>query len=171
MDPGRQDPVADIEAALAAIRHAGGPRRPSGPPFGGGGGGPHGHHGPSFGVHHGRGRFGDLGARFRMLDALLGGPNSVSELAEAIGVDQPRASRLVADAAHRGMVERHPDPADARRIVVELTAAGRTMLEGVKSSRRSRVEAALDSFTPDERAAFAALLGRFAAALGNRDGV
>jgi DNA-binding MarR family transcriptional regulator len=125
----------------------------------GGMGAPHGHQGGP----HGR-RLGDaLGAaRFRLLERLVeGGAASVSELANAIGVDQPRASRLVADAAARGLVRRTPDPADARRITVELTDAGRSFLESLKQSRRSAVTTALEGFSEDETATFAALLARF----------
>lgn len=103
-------------------------------------------------------------ARFRMLDALAGGPRTVSELAEATGVDQPRASRLVADAADRGLVRRGVDPADARRALIELTDAGRAFLTEAHSTRRSAVETALAEFTPDETARFAELLDRFVAA-------
>lgn len=205
MDAARQDPVAEIESALAQLRlaqrHGRGPR--GGPPFGGGGfpghlghgaghaaghgaghgenpgeqdgPGPHGLHvRPEFGRGRGHGsmggpharRLGDaLGAaRFRLLDRLLEGSASISELADAIGVDQPRASRLVSDAAARGLVERTPDPADARRIVVQLSAAGREFLETMKDSRRSAVTNALDGFTDEETATFAALLSRFVAA-------
>ena len=140
------------------------------------GAGPHGMHlRPDLGGrgrgHGGMGgpharRLGDaLGAaRFRLLERLLHGSASISELADAIGVDQPRASRLVSDAAARGLVERAPDPADARRIVVQLSAAGRDFLASMKDSRRSAVMSALDGFTDEETATFAALLGRFVAA-------
>jgi DNA-binding MarR family transcriptional regulator len=170
MDAGRQEPVATIEAALAQLRHN--QRRDRhGAPFGGGPhGGPHGGmHGGLHGMpgmHHGRARFADVigAARFRMLDTLLGGPASVSDIATAIGVDQPRASRLVADAVMRGLVARNADPVDARRIMVAITSSGRTWLESMRASRRSAVEDALDGFTPEERETFAALLARFVAA-------
>jgi DNA-binding MarR family transcriptional regulator len=205
MDAARQDPVAEIESALARLRlaqrHGRGPR--GGPPFAGGspdgtfggppdgafagppngtpdptrgaadGPGPHGMHlRPDLGGrgHGGRGgphgrRLGEaLGAaRFRLLERLVSGSASISELAEAIGVDQPRASRLVADAAARGLVDRTPDPTDARRMVVALTDGGRTMLAAMKDSRRSAVTTALDGFTEEETATFAALLARFVA--------
>ena len=135
---------------------------------------PHGLHvRPEFGRSRGHGsmggpharRLGDaLGAaRFRLLERLLERSASISELADAIGVDQPRASRLVSDAAARGLVERTPDPADARRIVVQLSASGREFLASMKDSRRSAVTSALDGFTDEETATFAALLSRFVA--------
>jgi DNA-binding MarR family transcriptional regulator len=106
-------------------------------------------------------------ARFRMLEALeaadaAGQPLSVSTLAAAIGVDQPRASRLVQEGVERGHVRRVPDPSDARRALLELTAAGRAQLTEVRSHRRSAVEAALADFTPEEAQTFATLFARFA---------
>ncbi len=106
-------------------------------------------------------------ARFRMLEALeaadsAGRPLSVSTLAAAIGVDQPRASRLVQEGVERGHVRRVPDPSDARRALLELTTAGRAQLSEVRSHRRTAVEAALADFTPEEAQTFATLFARFA---------
>lgn len=101
-------------------------------------------------------------ARFRMLEAVETAPASVSDIAAAIGVDQPRASRLVADAAARRLVERKPDPVDARRILVTITPAGRELLASMRSTRLSAVETALDGFSAQERDTLAALLTRFA---------
>ncbi len=116
----------------------------------------------SMGGPHAR-RLGDaLGAaRFRLLERLVEGSASISELADAIGVDQPRASRLVADAAARGLVQRTPDPTDARRTTVDLTDAGRSFLATLKDSRRSAVITALEGFSAEDTATFAALLSRF----------
>ena len=103
-------------------------------------------------------------ARFRMLDALEAGTRTVSEIAAAVGVDQPRASRLVAEAADRGLIRRAVDPSDARRAIVELTPAGRAFLQSAHRTRRSAVESALAGFTPDESSQLAELLDRFVAA-------
>jgi DNA-binding MarR family transcriptional regulator len=105
-------------------------------------------------------------ARFRLLEALKAAESTgrrmgVSEVAEAIRVDQPRASRLVNDSAERGLVTRRADERDARRSVIELTDAGRTMLESTRAKRRSAVTDALEGFTAEETAALAALLTRF----------
>nr|WP_308164329.1 MarR family winged helix-turn-helix transcriptional regulator [Agromyces sp. ISL-38] len=105
-------------------------------------------------------------ARFRLLDALEGTerPPSVSELADAIGVDQPRASRLVQAAIDAGHARREVDPADARRSAIVLTAAGRKILADARGTRRDAVVTALAEFTPEERAELARLLSRFVAA-------
>ncbi|UDF14554.1 MarR family winged helix-turn-helix transcriptional regulator [Antiquaquibacter oligotrophicus] len=176
--PSQAESLQAIEQALLTLRAGarGGPR----PPWAGGGapwgdgpppwarGGPN-HGGPGHrrggpdGPHaHGM----HAGARIRLLEALAGAEArwGISEIADAIGVDQPRASRLVADAASRGLVTRDVDPKDARKSVVAITDAGRELLTQVHAGRRSAVEQALADFTAEDAATLAALLSRFAAA-------
>ncbi|MWB99487.1 MarR family transcriptional regulator [Agromyces sp. MMS17-SY077] len=90
------------------------------------------------------------------------GPQSVNGLADAIGVDQPRASRLVRAAVESGHVRRDVDPADARRSILAITESGRTALHSTLGRRREAVESALAGFTDDERTEFARLLRKFA---------
>ena len=92
------------------------------------------------------------------------GPSSVSDLAAAIGVDQPRASRLVQAAVEAGHVRRDVDPSDARRSILVLTDAGRTALAAMLDHRRGAIERGLADFTPEEREQFARLFARFAQA-------
>lgn len=163
MDSGSQDPVTAVEQAVVALRHARprGAGRGDGPPWMRGGGPMH------TGEHPLRGRgphdrsMGGA-ARFRLLAALRERDGlSVSEIAALIGVDQPRASRLVNDSAERGLVTRRADERDARRSVVELTAQGRSILSKTNESRRTAVADAMAGFTEDEAATFAALFARF----------
>lgn len=171
----REGQIDRIDAALAELRRLGRPRR----------GGHHGHH-----SHRGHNEHGDQPAgherrpgsaghrgharerrmvgmaRHRMLSVLAERPGlGVTELAEAIGVDQPRASRLVNDAAESGLIRRRPDPLDGRRSVVELTAAGREHLESTRRERRATVEAGVTGFSAAETATLADLLERFAAGI------
>ena len=70
----------------------------------------------------------DLGrgsGRVKSLIWLAEGPLSLSQLAEAVGVDAPYATLIVDGLEERGLVERQPDPGDRRRKLVTLTAAGR----------------------------------------------
>lgn len=174
------DAIREIEQALLTLRsgsrghhrgprgehpHGGGPRGFGRPPWAEGA--------PPWGGGHRGGPPGLAGAaRFRLLEALLAAtPETrigISEVATAIGVDQPRASRLVNDAAERGLVVRAVDPRDARRSVITLTDAGRALLESARASRRSAVTEALAGFTPAETQQLAALLARFAAAWPQR---
>jgi DNA-binding MarR family transcriptional regulator len=165
-----EDPVAAIEQAVIALRHARhGPGHRGAPPWMQGGGPMH-HEGSADMGHLPMGRarrgahdrsFGGA-ARFRLLGALRGrGGMSVSQIAEMIGVDQPRASRLVNESADLGLVTRHADERDARRSVVEITDAGRAMLDKANATRRSAVTQAIADFTPEETATFAHLFTRF----------
>ncbi|MFT3875940.1 MAG: MarR family transcriptional regulator [Propioniciclava sp.] len=105
-----------------------------------------------------------MAARFRLLEVLAAAsaPPSVSELAVSMGVDQPRASRLVQAAVEAGHVRREADPADARRTQVVLTDEGRAIVERTHGERMSAVERALDGFTDAEREQLATLLGKLA---------
>jgi DNA-binding MarR family transcriptional regulator len=162
------DPADDIAAALARLRGSR-PRAPwegGGPPWARGPGHPfgaHGHDHPEPPRWAGHGRFGGP-ARLRLLDAIDQAERSlsVSELADAIGVDQPRASRLVQQAVESGMAGREADPDDARRTRVALTEAGRAFVRGFRGQRRDAVRTALADFTDAERAELARLLGRLA---------
>jgi DNA-binding MarR family transcriptional regulator len=117
----------------------------------------------------GAARFGGP-ARMRLLDALAAAshPLSVSEAAEAIGVDQPRASRLVQQAVDAGLARREPDPDDARRTRVALTDAGAALVRGFRGERRDAVRTALEDFTDAERAELARLLSKLADAWPRR---
>ncbi|MDS0199592.1 MarR family transcriptional regulator [Microbacterium imperiale] len=100
----------------------------------------------------------------RMLEALEAAtrPLSVGEIGDAIGVDQPRASRLVQQAAELELVRREADPDDARRTRIALTDAGRRFAQGVRTERRAALGGALSAFSDDERTELARLLGKLA---------
>jgi DNA-binding MarR family transcriptional regulator len=100
----------------------------------------------------------------RMLEALAAAsaPLSVSDLGIAIGVDQPRASRLVQQGVERGFVRREADPDDARRTRIALTDEGRKLARGMRGERREMLTTALASFTDDERVELARLLNKLA---------
>ncbi len=167
MDVASQDAVIAIERALASLRLSrvgpGPGAAPAGASWAGGGE-------PRERPDHDDGRFAGA-ARIRLLAALRERDGqSVSDLAEAIGVDQPRASRLVNDSAERGLVTRRADDRDARRSVVHLSAEGRSLLETAEARRRRAVADAVAGFTQQEAAVLAELLTRFAAALVQRRG-
>ncbi|RWR25153.1 MarR family transcriptional regulator [Agrococcus lahaulensis] len=104
-----------------------------------------------------------MGAR-RMLHAIVraDAARSISDLGRDIGVDQPRASRLVQGLAEAGLVRRIPDPADGRRVVIEATAAGRRHVAEHAEARAAEVATAAEALSPAERATLAALLTRLA---------
>ena len=91
-----------------------------------------------------------------------GGPLSVSELAERVGVDQPRASRLVAQGVEHGLLRREADPSDARRTRIALTEQGDAMAQRMRGMRGESVRQALAEFSDEDRAQLASLLARLA---------
>ena len=122
---------------------------------------PHGHGGPPPWLAGTR-----LGgpARLRLLEVLAAAshPLSVGEIGEAVGVDQPRASRLVQQGVQTGLLRREADPDDARRTRVALTDAGSTIVRGFRGERREAIDTALDDFTDEERDELARLLIKLA---------
>ncbi|GAA4881123.1 MarR family winged helix-turn-helix transcriptional regulator [Serinicoccus chungangensis] len=92
------------------------------------------------------------------------------DLAQAEGLDPSTMSRRLASLAERGLVERHPDPADRRAQVLGLTQAG---LEALTQERARRVELVTDTLAdwPEtEKAQLADLLGRLADSLESARG-
>jgi len=155
------DPAEAIASALARIRGRRGPHHGHGH---GHGRTPSGHRpaDPGDGGTSGP-RFGGAAA-MRMLEALVTAPTplTVSELGDAIGVDQPRASRLVQQGVERGLVRREADPDDARRTRIALTDAGRELAHRTHSARRDALGRALADFSDAERRELARLLGKLA---------
>ncbi|WP_241156339.1 MarR family winged helix-turn-helix transcriptional regulator [Leucobacter chromiireducens] len=187
-DPTEGPEVDAIIGALARIRGRRGPHRGDGP---GGGfplpGHPHEPHpggpqdadgaeGPPWrdprGRHPGGGRGGFGGpALLRLLSTLAHAstPLTVSEIAGEIGVDQPRASRLVQQAVERGFAAREADPEDARRTRVRISQAGERAVHGFRGRQRAEAGAALAALEPTERAELARLLTKLAAAWPQHD--
>jgi DNA-binding MarR family transcriptional regulator len=78
-----------------------------------------------------------------ILGALEAGPMRITELAASQALAQPTVTQLVARLEDQGQVgrERHPD--DGRVVLVSLTAAGRTALDGLRDAYRASLREAL----------------------------
>ena len=106
------------------------------------------------------------GSTFDVLDVVeaaeqAGAPASVSSLAAALPIDQPRASKLVAAAVEAGLVRREADQTDGRRALLVRTEAGRAATDEVHRFRGSIFAAAMADWSDADRADFARLLTRF----------
>ncbi|MFQ6398245.1 MarR family winged helix-turn-helix transcriptional regulator [Nocardia sp. KC 131] len=107
-------------------------------------------------------------AVFRVLDAVAASDAAtVGTLAPVLGVDQPRASRLVAQAVSSDLLERVADKHDGRRAVLRLTPDGTRLVAAARDGRRGAMAAAMSDWTDQERTEFARLLNRFVDALDN----
>jgi DNA-binding MarR family transcriptional regulator len=84
------------------------------------------------------------------------GARTTSDLAAAERVRQQSMAQTVGELEADGLIERRPDPADARRALLELTDQGRLTLE---ADRRQRdgwlIQALADGFSERERQALA----------------
>lgn len=67
---------------------------------------------------------------------LIEGSPTVSELGELLGVTQQAASKQLLELERLGYVERVPDPADSRVRRARLTARGRRLVEDSRRLRR-----------------------------------
>jgi DNA-binding MarR family transcriptional regulator len=95
-----------------------------------------------------------------------GGPATSSELAKQDRISPQSMGATLAVLEQRGLIERHRDPEDGRRIVLSVSAAGRQVVNDRRSARTEHIAQALrDGFTPaelDQLHAAAPLLERLA---------
>ena len=86
------------------------------------------------------------------------GPQRVTDLARVAGVSQPAMTQLVNRLTQQGMLARVADDADRRAVLVEVTDAGREVLETRRGQRAGVLDAALARVSAEDRAAIAAAL-------------
>jgi DNA-binding MarR family transcriptional regulator len=80
-----------------------------------------------------------------------GGPATSTALAKLEQISpQSMGATLAALEAH-GLVERHPDPDDGRRVVLSITGAGQRLVHNKRNARTERLAKALAAgFSPAE---------------------
>jgi DNA-binding MarR family transcriptional regulator len=78
------------------------------------------------------------------------GPVAIGALATAEGVSAPTMTRLVDGLERDGLVERRPDPDDARGVLVRATAEGRRVLGEGRSRRLRLLATGLRRLSPAE---------------------
>ncbi|MEX3105673.1 MarR family winged helix-turn-helix transcriptional regulator [Streptomyces sp. ST1020] len=116
-------------------------------------------------------------AVLELLDAVesaadRGASLTVTDAAAALGVDQPRSSRLAGQALDAGLLRREADQSDGRRSLLVLTDAGRAALARVHDVRHRAIARAIAHWPAEDQDAFARLLPRFVqdfAALSERE--
>lgn len=87
--------------------------------------------------------------------ALLGEtdePRPISDIADGLGVSLPTAGRAVDHLVHEELVERWEDPEDRRARLVELTPAGRGLVEVHRATISEHIRTFSDNL-PDDIAA------------------
>jgi DNA-binding MarR family transcriptional regulator len=91
------------------------------------------------------------------------GEVTIGLVADRLGLDPSRASRLVAEAADLRLLERLPSAHDGRRTRLELTEHGERVFAQVQAVRQAYVAERMAEWSPHERRTFARLLLRFTA--------
>lgn len=106
-------------------------------------------------------------SQYRSLVVLASrGPQSVGELAEAVAVTAPTASRMVDRLVRKGLVRRRTSSSDRRQIRVAVTASGRDLIDRVTAHRRREIEELLAGIPGDVQLAMVDGLTRLAVAAG-----
>lgn len=88
------------------------------------------------------------------------GASGQRQLADYYDVDPAAVCRMLDSLEKGGFVTRHPDEADKRRDLIELTPAGQEAYTLWKENCLKMEERMLGGFTPEERAHFAEYLAR-----------
>jgi DNA-binding MarR family transcriptional regulator len=82
----------------------------------------------------------------------------LSELSESEGINPTMLSRVVADFAEQGLLERVSDPGDRRAAIVEVTPAGRRLAERIRRERTDALNVALEGLDERDRSEIVAAL-------------
>ncbi|MFE9425117.1 MarR family winged helix-turn-helix transcriptional regulator [Kitasatospora sp. NPDC006697] len=80
------------------------------------------------------------------------GPASAGALAAGESIRPQSMAAILAVLGERGLIERHPDPADGRRQLVTLSAPGRAAFEGARQEWQEWLARAFqERYTEQER--------------------
>lgn len=108
--------------------------------------------------------FSSVGARgyhYRVLATLEGfGPASQAALGRRSGIHLSDMVTAINELADRKLVERTPDPADRRRNIITLTAAGKRQLRRLEKRLAETQGELLAPLSPEERQRLTELLSR-----------
>ncbi|GGR86067.1 hypothetical protein GCM10010252_25900 [Streptomyces aureoverticillatus] len=96
---------------------------------------------------------------------LFDGPLTVNELAARLEVAPTTVSLMVGDLSRKGLLERHEDPADRRRRIVNITDAKRPPIQGRLARGAAAWRKALAPLSSSERQMFVHTLRAYEAAM------
>ncbi|MDX6278823.1 MAG: MarR family transcriptional regulator, lower aerobic nicotinate degradation pathway regulator [Nocardioidaceae bacterium] len=88
------------------------------------------------------------------------GPDSQVQIGQRCGIDQSDMNTMLNELVNKGHVARSPDPADRRRNLVTLTAAGRRRLKHLDTRLTGAQDEILDALSASERDTLTGLLTR-----------
>jgi DNA-binding MarR family transcriptional regulator len=94
----------------------------------------------------------------RLLRLLREGPQGQSELGRSLHLSPASVTRLIDRLEERGLVARHRDPEDRRRVTVHLEPSGRRLVGEANVLRGTPLDHAISGMTDDERERLTAML-------------
>ncbi len=98
---------------------------------------------------------------WRVLAALAGRDSILgAELGSLTTLDKMQVSRALTRMERDGLLEREPDAADRRNLIVRLKPAGRALYRKIVPMAQAREAYLLESLDADERAALATALDK-----------
>jgi DNA-binding MarR family transcriptional regulator len=83
------------------------------------------------------------------------GPLTPRALADFERVQPPSMTRTLAALTERGLVDRAPDPADGRQVIVRITESGAAAVTATRRQRDAWLARRLADLDPEERAVLA----------------
>jgi len=89
-------------------------------------------------------------AEWRVLGSLWNNPSTVGELAGFTLYQQPTLTKIIDRMVKAGLVERHGDPEDRRRVHVRLTAQGRAVAAELLPIAKAQEAAMLSGYSEAE---------------------
>jgi DNA-binding MarR family transcriptional regulator len=94
------------------------------------------------------------------------GPQRLSALARAFGLDPSTITRQVQALESQGLLERQRDPRDRRASLLRLTETGHARLGDTRRLRVQRLRDAMSAWSAEDRSTFGRLLADFNEAVG-----
>jgi DNA-binding MarR family transcriptional regulator len=91
------------------------------------------------------------------------GSAAIGDVASELGVDRSNASRMLADAVAAGFVTKTASPDDARRTVLGITPAGRSLLDAARAWQEDMFSRLVADWPRQDARRFAGYLHRLAA--------
>jgi DNA-binding MarR family transcriptional regulator len=100
-------------------------------------------------------------ASYKLLYALeTFGPSEPGALSTVLDIAPPSVSSLLSTLEKSGLITRRPDPANRRRVIVELTEAGHAAAEEAAGEQGDTAKALMSPLTRDELSTLNGLLDK-----------
>jgi DNA-binding MarR family transcriptional regulator len=101
-----------------------------------------------------------------VVQGLLAGDRTVTDLAERLGISVQAVSKTVREMERLGYLERETNPNDRRSGTLKLSARGEASVRASREARFDLMDQLLESLGPEDCAALIRLLGKAAAQFG-----